>query len=259
MLEAGWEVIEVLLMSGWSEGRLLSRRDWAPGLSTLRVEADVEPFQPGQFVNLSLEGAADEDRRSYSIASPPGAPLEFLVTEVAGGKLTPRLFGLRVGDPLLVERKPQGFFTLRWVPAARDLWMIATGTGLGPFLSILKSEEVWQRFERVVVVHGVRDARHFAHEGELEAMKSVRPALHTVRIVSREVPVSGVLAGRVTTALENGELERAAGSGLEPANAHVMLCGNPTMIDEMTTLLAARGMKKHRVRNPGHITVEKYW
>jgi ferredoxin--NADP+ reductase len=246
-------------MSGWSEGRLLSRRDWAPGLSTLRVEADVEPFQPGQFVNLSVEGAAEGDRRSYSIASPPGAPLEFLVTEVAGGALTPRLLALEVGDRLLVERKPQGFFTLRWVPPARDLWMVATGTGLGPFLSILKSEEVWQRFERVVVVHGVRDARHFAHQAELEAMKGARPALHTVGIVSREAPPPGMLAGRVTTALESGALERAAGSTLDPANVHVMLCGNPAMIDEMMTLLAARGMRKHRVRTPGHISVEKYW
>jgi ferredoxin--NADP+ reductase len=246
-------------MSGWSEGRLLSRRDWAPGLSTLRIEAEVEPFQPGQFVNLSVEGAAESDRRSYSIASPPGDPLEFLVTEVAGGALTPRLLALEAGDRLLVERKPQGFFTLRWVPAARDLWMVATGTGLGPFLSILKSEEVWQRFERVVVVHGVRDTRHFAHRNELEAMKGARPALHTVGIVSREAPPPGLLAGRVTAALENGALERAAGSKLDPANAHVMLCGNPAMIDEMITLLAARGMRKHRVRNPGHITVEKYW
>ena len=246
-------------MSGWSDGRLVSRRDWAPGLSTLRIEAEVEPFQPGQFLNLSLAGAADDDRRSYSIASPPGGPLEFLVTEVTGGKLTPRLLGLAVGDALLVERKPQGFFTLRWVPEARELWMIATGTGLGPFLSILKSEEVWQRFERVVVVHGVRDAGQFAHRAELDAMKSARPALRTVGILSREAPSPGVLAGRVTTAFESGALENAAGSTLDAANVHVMLCGNPSMIDEMTTLLAARGMRKHRVRNPGHITVEKYW
>src|SRR6187551_2352740 len=90
-------------MSGWSEGRLLSRRDWAPGISTLRVEAEIESFSPGQFVNLSVAGAPDDDRRSYSIASPPGAPLEFLVTEVEGGKLTPRLLALAPGDPLLVE------------------------------------------------------------------------------------------------------------------------------------------------------------
>jgi ferredoxin--NADP+ reductase len=259
LLEATPEVIEVLLMSGWSEGRLLSRRDWAPGLSTLRVQAEVEPFVPGQFVNLSVEGAADEDRRSYSIASPPGAPLEFLVTEVTEGKLTPRLFELSVGDPLLVERKPQGFFTLRWVPAARDLWMVATGTGLGPFLAILKSDEIWQRFERVVVAHGVRDAGHFAHKDDLEALKSAHPGLSLVGIVSREAPAPGLIEGRVTTALQSGALERAAGLSLEPEHAHVMLCGNPKMIDDMTTLLGGRGMRRHRVRTPGHITIEKYW
>jgi ferredoxin--NADP+ reductase len=246
-------------MSGWSEGRLVSRRDWAPGLSTLRVEAEVEPFSPGQFVNLSVEGAADEDRRSYSIASAPGTPLEFLVTEVAGGKLTPRLLGLRIGDPLLVERKPQGFFTLRWVPPARDLFMVATGTGLGPFLSILKSDELWQRFERVVVVHGARDAAHLAHRDELETLAKSHPALSLVGIVSRETPASGLLSGRVTRAFEDGSLERAAGAVIAPSHAHVMLCGNPQMIEEMIALLGARGLKKHRVRNPGHITIEKFW
>jgi ferredoxin--NADP+ reductase len=246
-------------MSGWSKGRLVSRRDWAPGLSTLRVEAEVELFQPGQFLNLSLEGAADEDRRSYSIASPPGGPLEFLVTEVAGGKLTPRLLGLRIGDELLVERKPQGFFTLRWVPSARDLWLVATGTGLGPFLSILKSEEVWQRFERVILVHGVRDQRHFAHREDLEALTRMHSGLSLLGVVSRETPPPGVLAGRVTSALTDGALERAAGLAIDPAHAHVMLCGNPQMIEDMISLLAARGMRKHRVRAPGHITVEKYW
>jgi ferredoxin--NADP+ reductase len=246
-------------MSGWSAGRLVSRRDWAPGLSTLRIDAEVEPFQPGQFLNLSLEGAAEEDRRSYSIASPPGGPLEFLVTEVAGGKLTPLLLGLGVGDALLVERKPQGFFTLRWVPPARDLFLVATGTGLGPFLSILKSDEVWQRFEHVVVVHGVRDANHFAHRDDLEALARVHSGLSLVGLVSRETPPAGALAGRVTTALADGTLERAAGIAIDPAHAHCMLCGNPQMIEDMIALLAARGLRKHRVRNPGHITVEKYW
>jgi ferredoxin--NADP+ reductase len=210
-------------------------------------------------VNLSVEGARDEDRRSYSIASPPGTPLEFLVTEVAGGTLTPRLLGLAVGDSLLVERKPQGFFTLRWVPDARDLWMIATGTGLGPFLSILRSEELWKRFERVNLVHGVRFAQHFAHADDLALLAKEHPSFSTLGIVSREAPQAGRLSGRITAALEDGSLERATGRTLDAASAHVMLCGNPAMIDDMITLLGQRGMRKHRVRSPGHITVEKYW
>jgi ferredoxin--NADP+ reductase len=247
-------------MHGWSAGHLVARHEWAPGLSTLVISAEVEPFAPGQFVNLALELDGSVERRSYSIASPPGQPLKFLVTEVAGGKLTPSLLGLAPGDPVLVEPKPQGFFTLQWVPPARELWLVATGTGLGPFLSLLGSAELWQRFERVVLVHGVRESNQLAHRADLERIAGEHPGkLALVAALSRETPSGGVLAGRVTTLLADGSLERAAGLTLDPERSHLMLCGNPAMIEEMTKLLGERGMRKHRVRAPGHITVEKYW
>lgn len=243
---------------GLSEGRLIGRRDWAPGLVTLTIEAEIEPFAPGQFVNLALERDGQLDRRSYSIASAPGAPLAFLVAEVPEGVLTPHLMRLAPGDRVWVEPKPQGFFTLRWVPDAPELWLVATGTGLGPFLSILGSEELWQRFPQVVVVHGVRGAEQLAHREELRALSADRPGLRVVPVLSRELG-SGHVSGRVTTALDDGTLEAAAGLTLAPDRSHVMLCGNPAMIDEMSAKLGARGLKKHRVRAPGHITVEKYW
>jgi len=247
-------------MQGWSAGHLIARRDWAPGLCTLVIEAEVEPFVPGQFVNLALELGGAIERRSYSIASPPGAPLAFLVTEVPGGGLTPHLFRLAVGDRVLVEPKPQGFFTLQWVPPAAELWLVATGTGLGPFLSLLASEALWERFERVVLVHGVREAPHLAHREELEALVAAKAGRFSfVPALSREPAASGILHGRVTTLLGDGSLERAAHTTFDPARSHVMLCGNPVMIEEMTKLLGERGLKKHRVRAPGHITVEKYW
>jgi ferredoxin--NADP+ reductase len=247
-------------MQGWSAGHLIARRDWAAGLCTLVIEADVEPFAPGQFVNLALELDGVIERRSYSLASPPGAPLAFLVTEVPGGVLTPHLLRLAVGDQVLVEPKPQGFFTLQWVPPAAELWLVATGTGLGPFLSLLASGTLWDRFERVVLVHGVREAAHLAHHEELEALVTSKPGHFSfVPALSREPGTSGILHGRVTTLLADGSLERAAGTTLDPARSHVMLCGNPAMIEEMTTRLGERGLKKHRVRTPGHITVEKYW
>lgn len=253
-------VIELsALMQGWSAGHLIARRDWAPGLSTLVVAAEVEPFAPGQFVNLALDIDGVIERRSYSIASAPGKPLEFLVTEVVGGALTPRLLRLRPGDPILVEPKPQGFFTLKWLPPAPELWLVATGTGLGPFLSILASEEPWQRFERVVLVHGVRDATQLAHRDELLEIASKRGRLTLVAALSREAASPDLLHGRITTLLAAGELERAAGTPIAPERTHMMLCGNPAMIEEMTSLLGARGLRKHRVRAPGHLTFEKYW
>lgn len=247
-------------MQGWSAGHLIARRDWAPGLSTLTVEAEVEPWVPGQFVNLALEVGGNLERRSYSIASAPGGPLAFLVTEVAGGVLTPSLLRLAPGDRVFVEPKPQGFFTLKWLPPAAELWLVATGTGLGPFLAILASAEPWERFERIVLVHGVREAAHLAHRDELRALVEARAGRFSlVPVVSREPGTGAVLHGRVTTLLGDGSLERAAGVTLDPARSHLMLCGNPAMIEEMTTLLGARGLRKHRVRTPGHITIEKYW
>jgi ferredoxin/flavodoxin---NADP+ reductase len=247
-------------MHGWSEGHVAARREWAPGLFTLTVDAEIESFEPGQFVNLALDLSGTIERRSYSIASPPGAPLEFLVAEVETGVLTPSLGALSPGQTLLVERKPQGFFTLKWVPPARHLWLLATGTGLGPFLSILRSPDVYARFERVVLVHGARDRAHLAYREELRALASSRGGqLRLAWVVSRETPEDGVLAGRVTSTLADGSLETGVGMALSPAESHVMLCGNPAMIEEMTALLGERGLRKHRVRAPGHITIEKYW
>jgi ferredoxin--NADP+ reductase len=247
-------------MHGWSEGHVVARREWAPGLFSLTIDAEIEPFDPGQFVNLALDLGGVIERRSYSIASPPGAPLEFLVAEVETGVLTPSLGALSPGQKLLVERKPQGFFTLKWVPAARHLWLVATGTGLGPFLSILRAPDVYARFERVVLVHGARDRAHLAYRDELRALAGSRAGkLALAWVVSRETSRDGVLAGRVTSALADGSLETDVGLTMSATDSHVMLCGNPAMIAEMTALLGERGMKKHRVRTPGHITIEKYW
>jgi ferredoxin--NADP+ reductase len=259
LLEGVPETIEVVTMQGLSEGRLLARRDWAPGLFSLTVDAVVEPFQPGQFVNLALELDGTLERRSYSIASPPGAPLEFLLTEVAEGKLTPALQRMSPGDALYVEPKPQGFFTLRWVPEAPELWLVATGTGLGPFLSILRSDEPWSRFERVVLAHSARVRSHLAYHDELAELTRARPAFRVVSLVSREAAGAGVLHGRVTGAFADGSLEREAGLSITKERSHLMLCGNPEMIAEMTALLGERGLRKHRVRTPGHISIEKYW
>jgi ferredoxin--NADP+ reductase len=246
-------------MNGFAEGRVAARRDWAPGLITLTVDAPIEPFVAGQFVNLGLESEAELTRRSYSIASAPGAPLEFYVKEVPAGVLTPQLTRLEVGARVLVERKPQGFFTLAYVPQCRDLWLVATGTGLGPFISMLRSEEIWQRFERVSVVHGVRQLEHLSYADELAALALT----HRGRLLYTPVVSGGrheaALPGRVTTAFADGSLEARAGLALDPDRSHLLLCGNPDMILELTAALALRGLRRHRVRTPGHITAEKYW
>jgi len=246
-------------MTGFAEGRIVARRDWAPGLTTLTVEAAIRPHLPGQFVNLGLERGAELVRRSYSIASAPGAPLEFYVKEVPGGALTPELAHLPVGARVLVEEKPQGFFTLDYVPPCRDMWFVATGTGLGPFIAMLRSPEIWRRCERIVLVHGVRYVEQLAYAEELAGLASAHHGRFSrVPVVSGGAP-GDALPGRVTTAFADGSLEARVSCSLDPDRSHLMLCGNPDMILELTALLANRGLRKHRVRTPGHISSEKYW
>ena len=246
-------------MNGFEQGRVAARHDWAPGLITLTVDAAIEQFVAGQFVNLGLEIDGQFVRRSYSIASAPGTLLEFYLKEVPGGALTPSLVRLEPGASVWVERKPQGFFTLAYVPPCPELWLVATGTGLGPFLAMLRGEDVWQRFERISVVHGARGAEQLSYAEELAALGAAHPGqLSYTQLVSGGAPGTA-LPGRVTTAFADGSLEARAGLSLNPERSHLLLCGNPDMILELTAVLTARGLRKHRVRTPGHITAEKYW
>lgn len=242
---------------GWSHAEITRRVDWSPGLMTLVLS--VEPsFEAGQFFNLGLTVEGSFERRAYSAASRPGAPLEFFVAEVSEGEFSPALFRLTAGERIWVEDKPQGFFTLRYLPKAQHLWCVASGTGLGPFIAMLRSETTWANFERIVLVHGVRAPDQLAYGEELSSMMKERP-LTVVHCLSRVAPRPGELAGRVTTALESGALERAAGLDLSPEHSHVMLCGNPAMVADMMGLLKKRRLVRHRQRNPGHVTIEKYW
>lgn len=247
-------------MSGFIEGKITARRDWAPGLATIAVDAELERFAPGQFVNLGLELGGELVRRAYSLASAPGARPEFFLNEVEGGVFTPALFSRRVGESVWVEPKAQGFFTLEWLPAAKDLWLIATGTGLAPYVSMLRTGQVFERFERVVVVHGVRQRDQLAYADELDTIAARHSGrLSRIGAVSREPGAEGVLQGRVTALVASGELEARAGLAFAPERSHVMLCGNPDMIRDLTEGLKTRGLVRHRTRKPGHITSERFW
>jgi ferredoxin--NADP+ reductase len=225
---------------------------------TLKL-AERATFQPGQFMNLGLYLPSGFVSRSYSLASVPGEPLEVLLAQVGEGALTPALFALEPGSSVSLDPKPQGFFTFDFVPPHRELWLVATGTGLGPFLSMLRSGQAFARAEHVVLVHGTRSAAELAHRQDLEALVRERGgAFHYLPVLSR-LPETGVLEGRLTRVLASGELEQRANRKITPETAHVMLCGNPSMIDDVITLLSERGLRRHRQRVPGHITTEKYW
>jgi ferredoxin--NADP+ reductase len=241
-------------MAKWLEGRVLKNRHWTDALFSLRVEAPRLAFEAGQFVRIALE---PELARPFSFVNTPEDPvLEFYGIVVPEGPLSPRLARLKKGDALLVATNPAGFLVLSEVPDAETLWMVSTGTGIAPFLSILRTETPWRRFRNVVLVHAVRHARELVY-GELIRKLSQEHALRYLTFVSRET-APGSLTGRIPAALRDGRMEKAAGVALD-ANSHVMLCGNPDMLKDTQAVLVERGLRKHRRRNPGHITVESFW
>jgi ferredoxin/flavodoxin---NADP+ reductase len=243
----------------WLEGTIIENRHWTESLFSLRVEGPALDFQAGQFVRIALdteEGNEDSRvARAFSFVNPPHDPvLEFYGVVVPEGPLSPRLARLKAGDVLHVASNPAGFLVLREVPDCDTLWLLATGTGIAPYLSILRTEAPWQRFRNVVLVHAVRTARELVYREVIQKL----PGLKYVTFVSRESH-AGSLPGRIPAAIADGRLEKAAGVALDPASSHVMLCGNPQMLKDAQAALMARGMRKHRRRNPGHITVESFW
>ena len=243
-------------MSSFLEGRVIENRHWTEALFSLRVEGVRLGFQAGQFVRIGIEPTLV---RAFSFVNAPEDPvLEFYGIVVPEGPLSPRLARLEAGDRLLVASNPAGFLVLAEVPDCETLWLVATGTGIAPFLSILRTDTPWQRFRNVVLVHAVRHARELVYQEVVGQIRQRHENIFRyVSFVSRENR-AGSLAGRVPAAMRDGRLESAAGLPLD-SRSHVMLCGNPAMLKDAQAALIERGLRKHRRRNPGHISVESFW
>jgi ferredoxin--NADP+ reductase len=242
----------------WLAGKVLENRHWTDSLFSLRVDAPRLAFQAGQFVRIALDVEGERIARAFSFVNPPEDPtLEFYGVIVPDGPLSPRLARLRAGDPLFIASNPAGFLVLSEVPDARTLWLVATGTGVAPFLSILRTDTPWRRFREVVLVHAARHARELVYREMIAGLEKGK-GLRYVSFVSREA-APGSLAGRIPAAIRDGRLAAAAGLPLAAESSHVMLCGNPEMLRDAAAALAERGMRKHRRRLAGHITVESFW
>jgi ferredoxin--NADP+ reductase len=244
----------------WSEGRVYALRRWTGTLYSVQVEAEVQPFLAGQFTKLGLQLDAEFVERPYSyVNAPQEMPLEFYFVTVPDGPLTHAMTVLQPGDPIWVMRRPSGFLTVNEVPDARHLWMLATGTAIGPFLSILKTGEPWQRFERIVLVHAVRTAEELSFADTIKAFADRHPnQFQFIPFVSRE-QTGFALPGRIPAALQSTLLEQRAALDIRPETSQIMICGNPDMVKETSAALQARGLERNRRRTPGHITVENYW
>lgn len=271
---------------------VLSKTTWTPNLFSFTVSRpDSFKFTAGQFVRLGVNpsqlkyykqqraagnAAANEEQneklnedifRAYSIVSSPfDEVLEFFSIVIPDGAFTSQLQHLEVGDELLLNTMPFGFLTLARYqkPLPKDLWLLATGTGLAPFLSMLQDLQTWEDYEHIILAYSARSIEELAYIDKIESLQEdfgslvENPAkLIFIPIVTRE-PVEGALTERLPKLLLDGTLQERAGIALDVDSTHVMLCGNPDMVEDTKEALKTLGLVMNR-RGEGNIAVENYW
>ncbi|HEY0180328.1 MAG TPA: ferredoxin--NADP reductase [Dokdonella sp.] len=253
-------------MAVFHSEHVLDVRHWNEHLFSFTTTRDAGlRFENGQFVMLGLVVDGRPLLRAYSIASANYEEhLEFFSIKVANGALTSRLQHLRAGDEVLIGGKPTGTLLLHDLRPGRNLYLLSTGTGLAPFLSIIRDPTTWERFEKVVLAHGVRHVADLAYRDYIEHElprheyfgDAVREKLVYYPAVTRE-PFRN--AGRLDALLDDGRLCADAGlAPLDPAGDRAMICGSPAMLESLSTLLDRRGFAASpRIGVPGDYVIER--
>ncbi|MDR2220443.1 MAG: ferredoxin--NADP reductase [Methylobacillus sp.] len=253
-------------MSWYGPQKVLSVHHWNDTLFSFTTTRDPGlRFENGQFVMIGLLVDGKPLMRAYSIASPNYEEhLEFFSIKVPNGPLTSRLQHLQVGQEILVSRKPTGTLVLSDLKPGKHLYLLSTGTGLAPFMSVIQDPEAYERFEKIVLIHGVRQVSELAYEDFITHVlpqneffgEEVREKLIYYPTVTRE-PYRN--QGRLTDLIESGKLFPAI--GLPPLNPEVdraMICGSAQMLKDTAALLDKRGFQiSPRVGAPGDYVIER--
>ena len=244
----------------WLSGRVARKTRWNDTHFSLAIAADGPAFIAGQFIRVGRDLGDERVGRPYSLVNPPHEPLlEIFFNIVPEGPLSSKLAALETGDQIWLTDAANGFLTLAEVPEqVKDLWMLATGTGVGPFLSMLQTSEPWERFDNIVLGYGVRYRDALGYSDLIEQLKREHEGrFHFVPFVTGE-ETPGAFRCRIPETLVDSRLEDHLGITLDPVRSHVMLCGHSGMISDVVEILEQRGLRRHRRREPGHISTEKY-
>lgn len=244
--------------------KVLSVHRWAHNLFSFTMTRPAHfKFTAGQFARIGLMVNGELVVRAYSVVSSPfDENLEFFSIVVPDGAFTSNLQHLETGDELYLDKTAYGYLTLAryQLPLAHDLWLLATGTGLAPFLSMLQDFETWTKYQHIHLIYSVRSTAELAYVDRIQELAESFGEGHTgfkfVPIITRDP--NATLHDRLPVLIENGELEKVVGLSLNPATSHVMLCGNPQMVEDTKDALKQRGLTMNR-RGEGNIAVENYW
>jgi ferredoxin--NADP+ reductase len=252
-------------MSAFNEEKVLSVHHWTDRLFSFTTTRDkAMRFSNGHFTMIGLRVDNKPLLRAYSIASANYEDhLEFLSIKVENGPLTSRLRHIQVGDTIIVGRKPTGTLVIDYLLPGKRLYMLATGTGLAPFMSIVRDPATYERFEQIVLVHGVRIVDELAYHGllvdHLPAHEflgdMVSSQLLYYPTVTREEYRN---QGRIPDLIESGKLFADLGLPVfDPAEDRVMICGSPAMLRDLKQMLEQRGFREGNTSTPGDFVIER--
>jgi len=259
-------LIPLRFMSAFLEEKVLSVHHWTDRLFSFTTTRDQAlRFSNGHFTMIGLRGENGKPLlRAYSIASANYEEhLEFLSIKVQDGPLTSRLQHIQVGDTIVVGRKPTGTLLIDYLTPAKRLYLIGTGTGLAPFMSIIRDPETYERFEQVILLHGVREVKELAYHDYITQElpqneflgEMVNKQLMYYPTVTREAFVH---QGRVTELLENGQISTELSlPELNPAEDRVMICGSPEMLRDLKALCERKGFVEGNTSTPGQYVIER--
>lgn len=252
-------------MSAFNEEKVLSVHHWTDRLFSFTTTRDkAMRFSNGHFTMIGLEDGGKRLLRAYSIVSPNYEDhLEFLSIKVPDGPLTSKLQHIKPGDKIIVGRKPTGTLLIDYLLPGKRLYLLSTGTGLAPFMSVIRDPETYERFEQIILVHGVREVDELAyHDYLIEHLPAheflgemVTSKLRYYPTVTREEFVN---MGRITELIESGKLFEDLGvPPLDPEVDRVMICGSPAMLRDLKAILEARGFKEGNTSTPGDFVIER--
>ena len=252
-------------MSAFLEEEVLSVHHWTDRLFSFTTTRDQAlRFSNGHFTMIGLRVDGKPLLRAYSIVSPNYEEhLEFLSIKVPDGPLTSRLQHIQVGDKIVVGKKPTGTLLIDYLLPGKNLYMLSTGTGMAPFLSILRDPETYERFEKVILVHGVRQVSKLAYHDYLTQELPQHEFLG--ELITKQFLYYPTVTrepyqhqGRVTDLIDNGQLFADLGlPTLDPANDRVMICGSPQMLKDLKRMLEERQFKEGNTSTPGDFVIER--